>query len=378
MTFVPFSRRKLLASGLASGLALAALPEAARAAPAPFQVRWPCSGAEREQIRSALRIPGLGFAREGYGERSLGVSGLRMRGRSAAVQADDRWHWGSITKSMTATLIGGAVEAGLLTWDSRPLDVLRDALADAHPGYAEVTLLHLLTHRAGIVGMDSDTELLTFPREEADPRASRLAAARLTLARAPLAPPGIRHVYGNRGYIIAAAMLEQVAGAPWEALMVERLFTPLGLTSAGFGAPGTPGLLVQPVGHASWDGPSVTPHPPGLTISDNPAVMGPAARVHMNLADMLIFLAAHRDAAPLLTRATWQRLHRAPYGGNYAPGWMVAPEGLWHSGSNRLWNAEVIVTPGNVAAAACNDGDFAKVNPAFHAAIRDGERYCGV
>jgi CubicO group peptidase (beta-lactamase class C family) len=85
--------------------------------------------------------------------------------------------------------------------------------------------------------------MFSFPREEADARASRLDVTKKTLALAPSAPPGNQFIYANRGYIAASAMLEAVTGKPWEALMQSYIFTPLKMEGAGFGAPGTPGRI---------------------------------------------------------------------------------------------------------------------------------------
>jgi CubicO group peptidase (beta-lactamase class C family) len=195
---------------------------------------------------------------------------------------------------------------------------------------------------------------------------------------APEAPPGSRFIYANRSYIVAASVLEAAAGEPWEALMQRYIFAPLKMEGAGFGAPGTAGRLDEPVGHASWLTASVTPHPPGSRITDNPAVMGPAGRVHARLTDVLKFLGVHRDRAPLLLRSSWDRLHTPPFGGDYALGWYVRPEGLWHSGTNTLWNAEVLIhRQQNLAAAiCCNDGDYGKVSPGLHQALMGSAERC--
>ncbi len=86
----------------------------------------------------------------------------------------------------------------------------------------------------------------------------------------------------------------------------------------------------------------------------------------MNLQDLLVFLAMHRDRTDYLKPETWTVLHTPPFGGNYAMGWGVAGNGvLAHSGSNSFWYADVRVeaTSGVVAAAATNDGYFPKCLP---------------
>lgn len=341
---------------------LAGLPWAARARAA--MPLFPRDAASAARLRRRLDVPALASGWSG-GEA---CAGQRMIGAPAPVAPGDAWHWGSITKPVTATLIAMAVEAGELAWDE-PL-VARLALADAAPWWRGVTLLHLLSHTSGFARLDQDSEMDAFPAQEADPRASRVALTRMTLARPPEATPGTRFVYSNRNYVAAAAMLEAACGAPWETLLARRLFAPLGIAGAGFGAPGTAGLLDQPVGHAWWPGERGVPHPPGVPPTDNPAVAGPAARLHAPMAAMMAFLDAHRTRAPLLRVETWLRLHTPPFGGTYALGWVVRPDGsLWHDGSNNLWTAQVLVRPGEARAIATNWGDHQRLAAPLQAAL---------
>lgn len=301
------------------------------------------------------------------------VDGVRATGRSEAATTADKWHIGSITKSMTATLVARCVAAGAVSWTESVGNVLGGAIPEMRAAYKDVTLRHLLCHRAGLVSNLEWSEILSFPRENADPRADRIKYARLGLTRDPSGPKEEHFEYSNTGYVIAAAMLEAKLGAPWEALMRKHVFEPLGLSSAGFGAPGTPGRYDQPVGHgagieavaaARRDAP-VTAFPPGAAMSDNPAVLGPAGRVHASLADMLTYLDAHRDRSALLPPAQWDMLHTPPFGGPYAMGWAQRGGMLWHNGSNTLWYMEAMFdrARGVSAIAATNDGRVEILGP---------------
>ena len=132
----------------------------------------------------------------------------------------------------------------------------------------------------------------------------------------------------------------------------------------------------MPVGHGATFGAFLTrrrAYPPSGDVADNPAVIAPAGRVHMPLADLLTYLAAHRDRSPLLRPESWDRLHTPP-AGDYALGWVVNSAGqLWHNGSNTLWYAEASVdrAAGVVAAAVANDGHLPASEPAV-AAAREG------
>ncbi len=316
------------------------------------------------------------------GRRVAFADGLRAIGQPQQVTTSDLWHLGSITKSMTATLVARAVEAGRVQWTDTIGSVLGSAIPDMRAEYRDVNFRHLLSHRSGLPGNIEMAQLLTFSRDSADPRQERIAYARFGLAQAPRGPKEQTFEYSNTGYVIAGAMLEAKLGAPWETLIRQHVFDPLNMASAGQGAPGTPGAYDQPVGHAL--GPTTVtngvataalqPHPPGATdvVVDNPAALGPAGRVHANFDDVLKYLTAHcARTSPFLRRESWDALHTPPFGGPYAMGWAQRNGVLWHNGSNTLWYAEVMFdqTRGIVAAAAANDGRAPDLGPTVGGAL---------
>lgn len=307
------------------------------------------------RIKAALGTPAMGLAwRSKAGPATILVDGLRAVGSPQRVIPADHWHIGSITKSFTATLFARLAERGVVRWDTTIDAVLAKAMGPIPAAYSGLTARELLSHMAGLPANIAIEDLVKFPRESADSRADRIAYAKLALSAEPVAPRQTKMVYSNSGYVVAAAMLEVLTGQPWERLVRQHVLAPLKLTSAGFGPPGSATAIDQPRGHAiAADG---TRSPIFL---DNPAVLGPAARLHMSLADLLTYLAAHRDRpAALLSAKSWELLHRPPFGGEYALGWVVRPDGaLWHNGSNTAWYAEVTVdaATGLVAASVAND-----------------------
>jgi len=181
--------------------------------------------------------------------------------------------------------------------------------------------------------------------------------------------------YSNNGYVVAGAMIEAKLGKSWEDLITTHLFRHLGLSTAGFGAPGQKGMADQPAGHTRGVfSEARQAYPVGGWVTDNPVVIGPAGRVHMSLQDVLRYLSAHRRRSHYLKPETWKMLHTPPPGGDYAMGWFVRGDGaLWHDGSNMLWYAQVLVNTGSeiVAAAAANDGYMVKSRPAVGQALRE-------
>lgn len=322
-------------------------------------------------LRTAVGSPGVGAAAK-RGDRALALAdGARALGRPERVTTSDRWHLGSITKSMTATLVARAVERGAVAWNDSIGDVLGRAVPDMRDVYRSVTFRHLLSHRGGIQpGLDVPASM--FPERSVDVRADRLVWARGQLHQAPVGAAETTFAYANGGYVIAGAMLETRMGAPWEELMREHVFAPLGLESAGFSTPGTPGAYDQPVGHGGEGGRALTPYPPGAAGGDLPAAIGPAGLVHMSLDDLLTYLAAHRDRTLFLRAENWDMLHTPPFGGDYALGWVRRGDAFWHNGSNGRWYAEMTFdrASGLVAATAVNDGRVAQVEPAVSRALQ--------
>ena len=325
-------------------------------------------------LRAQAGAPAIGAAsvRRRSPSRIL-VDGERQIGTGVAVQEGDKWHIGSITKSMTATLIARLVDDGAIGWSETVGGLLADAIPEMHDGYHLANFRHLLSHRSGIQKDIPLSELIEFSRETPDARDERRDYARRALSAAPNGPLGTVFEYSNNGYVVAAAMLEAKLGESWESLIRAHLFEPLGLTSAGFGAPGRADALDHPVGHAPNPATgALDAYPVGGLITDNPAALGPAGRVHISLPDLLVYLAAHRDRTDYLSSHSWQVLHTPPFGGGYAMGWSVRPDGaLWHNGSNTLWYAEALVDAGSetVAAAAVNTGELSQASPAVGSAL---------
>lgn len=331
-----------------------------------------------EPIRARRKIPALAGAIV-TGEKGLvavGAAGVRVAGGTERVTADDLWHIGSCTKNMTATLCAILVEEGRLAWTTTLADVFPGVAPAMHADFRAVTLEQLCTNRGGVpTGLDAGGLWAKLWQHEGTPTDARRLLLESVTARPPAYPPGSRTVYSNGGFAIAGHICETVAGVTYERLMAERLFAPLGMTSAGFGAPGTPGATDQPRGHTGSNK-AQEPTADGRG-ADNPPAISPAGRVHCTMADWAKFIRMHLRGARgeaqrvgdvTLSAETFRRLHTPPEGGDYAMGWVrmqrpwAGPEGrrdvLFHNGSNTMWFAVVWMAPEKDFAvlAACNQG----------------------
>lgn len=315
-------------------------------APAAAQDVPPSFAARLEALRTSSSLPAVGGARfTSAGITELVVSGIRKVGDTTQVTSEDLWHIGSITKSFTALLVGRFVERGDFTWTT----TLRELIGDRAGAYGEVTLTHLLSHRAGLAAAPAPALVgpLMSSIEPVAVQRSKLLTEVLKVP--PTAAPGVAFLYSNLGYVVVGAVLEERSGKSWEELVRDEVFAPLALASAGHGAPGVSGEVSQPRGHRG----GTVPLEPGLLLADNLPYLGPAGRLHMSVADLARWgqthLAGARGRDGLVRVETFARLHTPDAGQSYAMGWVSQTTGgrrvIWHNGSNTLWFAVVAFDP---------------------------------
>ncbi len=309
--------------------------------------------AKLEAIRARHDLPAMGAAWITKEGTEVWVTGVRRRSAEEKVQQGDRWHLGSNTKAMTATLAAILVEEGQISWDT----TIGDVFPSAREEFRSVTLKMLLGHRGGFSPADkSAPEGMTWLEVRAlpgTPSEARAEYVRRALEQPPHVKPGSAFVYSNMGYVVAGAMLERKTGKSWEDLMRSLVFERLEMKSAGFGP------TVEPWPHR----PDGAPVPPG-PLADNPPLLGPAGTVHASLRDYAKFLQLHLGSSNLLKPETLRELHSPLAGQEYALGWVVVERpwaggpALTHAGSNTLNYAVAWLAPkkGFALAVVTNQG----------------------
>lgn len=321
-----------------------------------------------EKIRDEYKLPSLAAAVVKNGEVvAAGAVGTRVVGMDLPVTVNDRYHLGSDTKAMTATIAGTLVDEGKLRWDSTVGEVLGSKIKGMSDGLKAVTLQQLLSHSSGIPTDNDEILALYFNVNAFDhnPDALRLMAIDAWKANEPKVPEGSPFQYSNLGYLIAGAMIDTAAGKPWEVLMHERIFEPLGLTTAGLGPQATYGLYDAPMGHRLAADGSLSPATWGAA-ADVPPMLGPAGNAHMSVIDFARWggwNASGGTAPQIVTSATLGEIHRAhvqtpkmpnpppgtPGEGEYAFGWGLSKFDwadyalLSHNGSNGMNLAKILV-----------------------------------
>lgn len=131
--------------------------------------------------------------------------------------ADDHiFEFGSIGKSFTAIVCLQLAEEGVLDLHA-PATMYLPWLS-IPSRYEPITIHHLLTHTAGIIGGSDFTP---------DPRYEVWA-----LRESEASAPGLKSRYSNAGYKLLGLMLEHITGKTYAQLVTERIFAPLGMTGA--------------------------------------------------------------------------------------------------------------------------------------------------
>src|SRR4051794_13211792 len=243
-----------------------------------------------EALQKKHRVPAMAAAVvTPDGIHSWSIVGVRKIGTRIPVEEHDRWHLGSDTKAFTATLLAILAEKGKIDFDVTMAKAFPALAKDMKADYRDVTLDQVLRHRAGLPSNLSNWWAIstTLPI-----RTQRTQAARRGLGMKPVSEPGKKYAYSNLGYVIAGAIAGKAMDEPWEKLVEAHVLKPLAIKEVGYGPPGTPGKIDQPVLH---DGKG---RPAEVNLkADNPPVMGPAGRLNMSLADWAKFIQEHLKGA---------------------------------------------------------------------------------
>ena len=179
-------------------------------------------------------LPGLvGAIVDGDRVTAIGAVGVRKAGSLERFRADDLIHLGSDTKAMTATLIGKLIENKKLNFETPMAEIFVALRPEMNAEMKKITVRQLLEHTAGL---PHDIDWWKIDGTKKPLREQRHMAVAEALAKAPLHPPGTKYQYSNVGYVILGAIIDRLHDKPWEEVIENQLFKPLGMASAGFGA----------------------------------------------------------------------------------------------------------------------------------------------
>jgi CubicO group peptidase (beta-lactamase class C family) len=177
-----------------------------------------------DYIRESMKkqkIPGLSVAivRDGEVIKAEGY-GLANVELNVPATKDTMYQSGSVGKQVTSAAVMVLVEDGKLKLD----DPISKYLEDSPEIWKDITIHHLLTHTSGIKDY---TMQLNLRKDYSDEELVKLAAKnKLDF------PPGEQWRYSNTGYALLGIIVTKVAGKFYGDLLKERVFDPLGMTTA--------------------------------------------------------------------------------------------------------------------------------------------------
>jgi len=364
---------------------------------------WTDLHALTEAIRSDNNAPAMAVAVLHDGKIEATASGIREVGKTDEVQADEPFSIGSIGKPLCSTIIGKLIEMGKLRWD--------ETLAEALPnmpmkdGYRKVTIEQVLHHRGGIPedpGMRRP-EVQRIVNGATDPVKIRDNYVKDVLSRDPIGKPNEKFAYSNGGYAVLGHIAETIMKKPYESLVKEMIFQPLGMTHSYTSQDPLP--AARPSGHVK-DDPKSDWQPVNMNGPIEYMFAPAGGGMYCSAADLVKFGEMHMNglngADGLLKAATIQRLHHGipedlelsnpadlqpsyqptPDARLYACGWGIeADPGIeimhTHNGSNGTMRAQLAIFPKShiVVAAFVNCGGEDQPSPPLQACLAIAQRY---
>ncbi len=170
--------------------------------------------------------PGLGVAIVRNG-RLVYQRGAGWADKEAGRRVDQNtlFYIASSTKSFTALATVLLDRAGVLDLDMSLAQILPGVRLAQGLDPSRITVRQLLTHTHGIAGGGPVSYRAAFSGE-----IDRAQMIRAISAHRP-AQNGTAYSYSNLGYNILSLALDSIAGKPWQDVLAEQVFRPLGLRS---------------------------------------------------------------------------------------------------------------------------------------------------
>ena len=165
----------------------------------------------------------------------LGTGGYADIASGIKIEPCNQFIIASITKPITSMVTFSLVEDGILTIDDFITDWLDTSITDRLPNGKEIQIKHLLQHTAGLP--DHYNSSYYFDNLNQDRNIlSQEDYLKYTYDRAPLFDVGTDFSYSNAGYVLIGMILEKATKKTMTQLYQEKIFDPLNLTSAYYGA----------------------------------------------------------------------------------------------------------------------------------------------
>jgi len=218
-------------------------------------------------------VPGMAIAVV-HNDKTVYAKGFGVRyvGSTEPVDGETVFQLASLSKSVSATIVAGAVGDGTVEWNSSVADYLPSfALSDDYATH-HVTIADLFAHRSGLP--DHAGDLFENIGYDQDYIFSHLHCF-------PLTPLRTTYAYTNAGLSAGAEAAARAANTTWDALAKQRLYDRLGMTMTSSRFDDFMARQNKALGNVKRDGIWVrTP------LQRDPDPQSPAGGVSSNVVDM--------------------------------------------------------------------------------------------
>jgi len=277
------SRSRLLTLGLACTLAIA--PSAWAAEPTDTFNRL------LDQTVAHEQLPGIAMAVVDDGNPVfIGTRGERRTGQGEAIDPDTLFKIASNSKAMTAALLARLVDRGLLRWDDPVIKYLPQFRMHDPWVTQQMQVRDLLIHNSGL-GLGAG-DLMLWPEPNRFTRQDIIAGlAHLK----PVTSFRSGYAYDNLMYVVAGEVAAAAGGKPYDQLLREEVFSPLGMDRCQVGAwsVAAVGNVAQP--HTRKDGRNVVRGADGDASADLTSMA--AGGIRCSLRDMTRWMQVLLDPA---------------------------------------------------------------------------------
>ena len=280
-------------------------------------------------------VPGAGVAVLKHGasvvSRAYGLADLENR---IAATAATNYRLASVSKQFTAAAILLLAEDGRLSID----DPVRKWLPELPDAAAASVIRHLLTHTSGLIDFeDLIPDGTTGQLRDAD------VLGLLAAENRGYFPPGTHYRYSNSGYSLLASIAARASGMDFASFLRRRIFEPLGMQETVAFEAGISAVAHRAFGYSrvqdSW-----TRADQSLTS----ATLGDGG-IYSSLDDLAKWDAALGEGG--LLRPESLRLAFLPAtptddpAVQYAFGWRITGDSVWHSGETTGFRNVIVRFP---------------------------------
>src|SRR5882672_1694904 len=150
--------------------------------------------------------------------------GLRDTKKTDSIDTRTVFRLGSVSKSVTATLVAVLVNEGVLHWDDPVIKYLPNFHLKSEEATQKLTLRHLLSHTIGLPY--HAYTIMVEDHASFDTLKDHLKDLDL------VGKPGELYSYQNVGFSLIGSVIEKATGKKLEEVFIEKIFLPLGMNDA--------------------------------------------------------------------------------------------------------------------------------------------------